>query len=138
MSESWMDDEMTQQDNAETPFLEDEDQVKSLAALAQNTRLKTFRLLSQAGEEGLVAGVISRDLSVPHNTLSTHLAILTRAGLIRQIKEGRNIRYFVQQDKILSLATSLIQDCCKVGSQQRGMECTPWSPDPIQMGEGQG
>ncbi len=113
---------MTQQENAEAMLLDDEDQVKALAALAQNTRLKTFRLLSQAGEDGLVAGVISRDLSVPHNTLSTHLAILTRAGLIGQIKEGRNIRYYVHQDRILSLATSLLQDCVAVDCQQQEME----------------
>jgi DNA-binding transcriptional ArsR family regulator len=133
-----MDDEMTQTDNAEAPLLEDEDQVKALAALAQNTRLKTFRLLSQAGEEGLVAGIISRDLSVPHNTLSTHLAILTRAGLISQIKEGRNIRYFVQQDKIRSLATSLLQDCSKVDSPQQGREFIPSTSEPIQLGDDQG
>ncbi|SNZ06023.1 DNA-binding transcriptional regulator, ArsR family [Cohaesibacter gelatinilyticus] len=106
-----MDEQMRQQDNADAAF--DEDQVKALAALAQNTRLRTFRLLSQAGEQGLVAGVISKDLSVPHNTLSTHLAILTRAGLIRQSKEGRNVRYFVRRDRVQSLVTSLLQDCRK-------------------------
>jgi DNA-binding transcriptional ArsR family regulator len=102
-----------QDQRPEASLLEQQEiQIKALAALAQTTRLKTFRLLCQAGKEGLIAGAISKDLAVPHNTLSTHLAILSRAGLIAQVKEGRNIRYFVQQDKIRSLASFLLEGCC--------------------------
>ncbi|MCV6548157.1 MAG: helix-turn-helix domain-containing protein [Cohaesibacter sp.] len=103
---------MTQCETADKLQLSDEQKVNILAAMAQITRLRVLRLLQQADEEGMIAGVIAKELSVPHNTLSTHLAILARAGLIRQQKQGRTIRYFARQDNILHLATSLMQDCC--------------------------
>ena len=55
---------------------------KSLGALAQESRLNAFRLLVRSGPDGLAAGEIARQLSIPHNTLSSHLSILSNAGLI--------------------------------------------------------
>ena len=56
--------------------------VKALGALAQESRLNAFRLLVQSGPDGLAAGEIARQLEIPHNTLSSHLAILSNAGLL--------------------------------------------------------
>jgi DNA-binding transcriptional ArsR family regulator len=68
--------------------------IGALAALAQSTRLDVFRMLVGHEPDGLPAGQIARELKVPHNTLSTHLAILTRAGLIRAQRK-RSIIYRV-------------------------------------------
>lgn len=67
--------------------------IDSLAALSQETRLKAFRLLVRAEPEGLAAGEIARRLSVPHNTMSAHLAVLSRAGLIVSQRRSRSIIY---------------------------------------------
>ncbi|MEJ2257995.1 MAG: metalloregulator ArsR/SmtB family transcription factor [Woeseiaceae bacterium] len=87
--------------------------VRSFAALAQASRLAAFRLLVQAGEPGLSAGEIARELGVPHNTLSTHLAILARAGMVRGRREGRSIIYSVDFDGTRSLLAFLLEDCCR-------------------------
>lgn len=85
----------------------------SLAALAQETRLAAFRLLVKAGSAGLPAGDIAQALDIPHNTLSTHLAILTRAGLLRSRREGRSIIYGVDFDGTRALLGFLVEDCCQ-------------------------
>ena len=64
--------------------------VGALGALAQESRLKVFRLLVRSGPDGVAAGDIARKLAVPHNTMSSHLAILTRAHLVSARKEGRS------------------------------------------------
>ena len=73
--------------------MNDSHAVDALAALAQEHRLALFRLLVQAGEEGMSAGRIAEELGVPNSSLSFHLAQLTRAGLIRQRREGRSLIY---------------------------------------------
>nr|WP_319390154.1 metalloregulator ArsR/SmtB family transcription factor [uncultured Cohaesibacter sp.] len=82
-----------------------------LSALAQETRLEVFRLLSKAGPKGLGAGEIARTLDVPHNTLSTHLSILQRAGLINSERNGRNIIYFGLEDCLNDLMAFLQDEC---------------------------
>ena len=67
--------------------------ISALAALAQPTRLAIFRLLMKHEPIGITAGVIADTIGAPHNTLSTHLAILVRAGLLRSSREGRTIIY---------------------------------------------
>ena len=64
---------------------------EALGALAQESRLKVFRLLIRHGRDGLPAGEIARSLGVPHNTMSAQLAILARAGLVTSRREGRSI-----------------------------------------------
>lgn len=86
---------------------------RAFGALAQETRLKVFRLLIQTGPKGLPAGRISFALGVPHNTLSSHLSILTHAGLITSRREGRSIIYFADLDGVRGLLTFLMQDCCE-------------------------
>ena len=64
-----------------------------LSALAQPTRLAIFRLLVKHEPIGITAGVIAETVGAPHNTLSSHLAILVRAGLLRSSRDGRTIIY---------------------------------------------
>jgi len=85
---------------------------ETFAALSQATRLDAFRLLIKAGIHGISAGQISNALQVRQNTMSTNLAILTRAGLIRSERQGRTIRYFADFDGIQDLLAFLMEDCC--------------------------
>ncbi|MGO8839652.1 MAG: ArsR/SmtB family transcription factor [Methyloceanibacter sp.] len=87
--------------------------VTSLGALAQDSRLKVFRLLVQCGPEGMAAGDIARSLRVPHNTMSAHLAILSRAGLATSRREGRSIIYAVDLEGTRQLLSFLVEDCCR-------------------------
>ncbi|MDT9600748.1 ArsR/SmtB family transcription factor [Sphingosinicella rhizophila] len=87
------------------------------AALSQATRLETFRLLVRHEPEGLAAGDIARMLQVPANTMSTHLAILARTGLIGSKRESRSIVYRVDLDRIRALMLFLIKDCCEGRSE---------------------
>jgi len=82
------------------------------AALSQATRLETFRLLMEHEPLGLAAGEIARQLEVPQNTMSTHLAILTRAGLIESERHSRSIVYRAVVDRVREITSFLVQDCC--------------------------
>lgn len=84
----------------------------ALSALAHDTRLDVFRLLVQAGPEGLTAGEIAAALKVRANTLSNNLTILSTAGLVRAAREGRSIRYFSGMDAMRNLLAFLMEDCC--------------------------
>ncbi len=87
--------------------------VQALGALAQESRLKAFRLLVRSGDEGMAAGEIARTLEIPHNTLSSHLSILANAGLIKSRRESRSIIYSVDFDGTLDLLAFLVEDCCQ-------------------------
>jgi DNA-binding transcriptional ArsR family regulator len=86
--------------------------IGALAALAQEHRLKVFRLLVRTGPQGLAAGEIARRLGVPASTMSSHLAQLERAGLLRSRRDQRHILYGIDVDGIGRLLTFLIEDCC--------------------------
>lgn len=88
----------------------------TFAALANQTRLSVFRLLVEAGPEGLPAGTIADELDVVQNTMSSHLNSLTQSELIHKERQGRQIIYRANYDTMSSLITFLLQDCCK-GSQ---------------------
>jgi len=92
--------------------MEKEPVILSLTALAQATRLDVFRLLVSHEPEGLPAGEIARELAVLHNTMSTHLAILCRAGLIRSERRSRSIIYRADLERFRAVATFLLKDCC--------------------------
>jgi DNA-binding transcriptional ArsR family regulator len=92
--------------------MEKEEAILALAALAQSTRLDAFRLIVRHEPDGLPAGDIARHLAVPHNTMSTHLAVLTRAGLIAPERRSRVINYRARLERFRALATYLIKDCC--------------------------
>jgi DNA-binding transcriptional ArsR family regulator len=84
-----------------------------LSALAQVSRMSAFRLLVKVGSQGLPAGDIAEALAIPHNTLSTHLAILSRAGLLRWRRDGRSVIYRVDFDGTRALLGFLLEDCCQ-------------------------
>lgn len=86
--------------------------LEAMAALGQDTRLDAFRLLVQVGPGGLPAGEIGARLGVRQNTMSTNLAILAQAGLVRSAREGRSIRYFADMDGVKGLLGYLLEDCC--------------------------
>lgn len=86
--------------------------IEVFSALSQATRMDTFRLLMEHEPEGLPAGEIARRLEVPQNTMSTHLAILTRAGLIASERHSRSIVYRAVVDRVREIASFLVQDCC--------------------------
>ncbi|MFA7441242.1 MAG: metalloregulator ArsR/SmtB family transcription factor [Sphingomonadaceae bacterium] len=85
---------------------------EALGALAQITRLEVFRLLVRNEPEGLAAGEIARQLDVPANTLSTHLAILSRAGLLTSERRSRSIIYRANVATLRELMLFLARDCC--------------------------
>lgn len=86
--------------------------ISALAALAQPTRLAIFRLLVRHEPVGITAGVIADTIGAPHNTLSSHLAILVRAGLLRSSREGRTIIYRSDVEGMRSVIAFLVNDCC--------------------------
>lgn len=101
-----------------------------LAALSQPTRLDAFRLLVRHEPDGLSAGDIARQLGVPHNTMSAHLATLQRAGLVTSRRKSRSIIYRARLHGLNKTLDFLVQDCCG-GDPQR---CAPgtFCPPPLQ------
>ena len=89
-----------------------EDAILSLAALAQSTRLDVFRLLVQREPNGLAAGDIACALAVPQNTMSSHLSILSRAGLVSAQRFSRSIVYRADLARLQELMLFMIRDCC--------------------------
>ncbi|HZP78107.1 MAG TPA: metalloregulator ArsR/SmtB family transcription factor [Pseudolabrys sp.] len=84
-----------------------------LAALGQSTRLAVLRLLMRAEPGGLPAGDIAEHIGCPANTLSSHLSILARSGLIRGSRDGRSIVYRAEVETMRRLVGFLIGDCCE-------------------------
>lgn len=92
--------------------MDNERVILALAALAQSTRLDVYRRLVEAEPLGLPAGEIARQLAVPHNTMSSHLSILSRAGLVRSERFSRSIVYRADLDALRSTIAFLLKDCC--------------------------
>ncbi|MES2751550.1 MAG: metalloregulator ArsR/SmtB family transcription factor [Pseudomonadota bacterium] len=92
--------------------MESENAILALAALAQATRLDVFRLLVKHETDGLAAGDIARSLAVPQNTMSSHLAILTRAGLVAAKRSGRSIAYRADLARFQDVMLFMLKDCC--------------------------
>ena len=92
--------------------MDEETAILGLAALAQPTRLAIFRALVGRLPDGLAAGELARRLAVPHNTLSAHLSVLTRAGLVFGERRSRSIVYRGDLDRLRALNLYLLKDCC--------------------------
>lgn len=92
--------------------MDQEHAILTLAALAQPTRLETFRLLVARQPEGMAAGDIARALVVPQNTMSAHLNILSRAGLVSSQRKSRVIVYRAEMETLRTLTLFLLKDCC--------------------------
>ena len=89
------------------------DAVRSLAALAQEVRLRVFRALVVAGTEGLTPGALAELLDVAPNTLSFHLKELTHSNLVSQERQGRNLVYRAAYAQMNDLLGFLTQNCCQ-------------------------
>lgn len=92
--------------------MEINDAIKSLAALAQATRLDIFRLLVRHGPEGLAASVIAQKLELPNATLSFHLKELAQASLVSARQDGRFIYYAANYPAMNDLVGYLTENCC--------------------------
>lgn len=86
--------------------------LKIFDTLSQETRLQVFRLLVQAGPEGLSAGGIGEELGILHNTLSFHLNHLSHAGIIKSNRQGRYVFYSANFELMRDFIAFMVQDCC--------------------------
>jgi DNA-binding transcriptional ArsR family regulator len=93
--------------------------VKALAALAHDSRLEVFRLLVQAGPDGIAAGDIAERLGVPASTLSFHMKSLAHAGLVESRHQSRFIYYSANFEAMNELVGYLGENCCG------GRSCVP-------------
>ena len=93
--------------------MDEKDALAALAALAHGTRLRVFRILVEAGTNGLAAGEIADALGVPASTLSFHLKKLERAKLLRSWRVQRTIRYAFHVEGTRQLLSFLTEDCCQ-------------------------
>ena len=91
--------------------------LQALTALSHETRLWVFRLLVQAGPNGLPAGEIADSLSSRQNTVSSHLRLLHAAGLVDAERQGRQVIYRASYDRVRELVLFLVADCCAGSSQ---------------------
>ena len=86
--------------------------VEALGALAQEHRLAVFRLLVQAGADGLPAGQIAERIAIPNSSLSFHLTQLHRAGLVSQERQHRSLIYRADYSAMKALVAYLLENCC--------------------------
>jgi ArsR family transcriptional regulator len=93
----------------------------ALAALAQDNRLDVFRLLVEAGPEGMPAGAVATALKLAPNALTFHLDRLREAGLVTVRRNGRSMIYAAQYDTMNSLLAYLTENCCRGHAD----ECLP-------------
>ncbi len=100
--------------------------ISALAALAQESRLAVFRLLVQAGPEGLPATQIAEQLEIPPSSLSFHLKELTYANMVIQKKAGRSLIYSTNFETMNGLLAFLTENCCggNVCSPVRKPKCS--------------
>ena len=101
------------------------DAVAALAALAQDNRLDVFRLLVQAGPEGMPAGAVAAALDLAPNTLTFHFDRLRTAGLVTVRREGRSMIYAAQFDQMNALLGFLTENCCGGAACTPPAECKP-------------
>jgi len=87
--------------------------VEALGALAQESRLKVFRLLVQRGPEGMPAGSIAAKLGITPATMSHHLDQLSQSGLVRSKRDGRSIIYSANFEQMQRLIGYLMENCCQ-------------------------
>jgi ArsR family transcriptional regulator len=92
--------------------MEEKEAIKAFAALAQEHRLNVFRLLVRHAPHGLPAGQIAAQVGVPASTMSTHLAQLERAGLLRSWREQRRIVYALDTEGVRQVIAFLTEECC--------------------------
>ena len=99
--------------------------INALGALAQEHRLAAFRLLVEAGPNGLAAGHLSQRIGVPASSMSFHLAQLANAGLVTQRRESRSIIYMADYQAIDGLVGYLTEHCCRGSACENAESCRP-------------
>lgn len=104
--------------------------IRALGALAQDHRLAAFRLLVQAGPDGMAAGALAEALGVPGSSMSFHLAQLAQAGLVVQRRQSRSIIYSAHFPAMTALVSYLTENCCG-GAPCGPAECLP-AADPLE------
>ena len=105
--------------------MEKSDAIAALAALAQDNRLDVFRLLVQAGPEGMQAGAVAEALDLAPNTLTFHFDRLRTAGLVTVRREGRSMIYTARFETMNTLLGFLTENCCGGVSCAPAAECKP-------------
>jgi DNA-binding transcriptional ArsR family regulator len=105
--------------------MESKHAVEALGALAQDSRLQVYRLLVQAGPEGMAASDIAERLGIPANTLSFHLKTLSHADLAQSRQDGRFIYYSTNYEKMNALLAFLTENCCADSSKDCSTVCQP-------------
>jgi predicted transcriptional regulator len=93
--------------------MNENEMLKSLAALSHSSRLRIFRTLIMAGPTGLTPGQLYHQLNIPAATMSFHLKELTNASLVLPIRNGRHLIYSAQFDQINSVISYLTENCCQ-------------------------
>jgi DNA-binding transcriptional ArsR family regulator len=106
--------------------MEKEQAIAALAALAQDNRLDAFRLIIQAGPDGMAAGEVAAALDVPANTLSFHFDRLRNAGLVKVERRSRSLIYSARYETMNALLGYLTENCC----QGKPKECATVACDP--------
>jgi DNA-binding transcriptional ArsR family regulator len=104
-----------------------QDALAALAALAQDNRLDVFRLLVQAGPDGMQAGAVAAALDLAPNTLTFHFDRLRQAGLVTVRREGRSMIYAARFETMNGLLDFLTENCCG-GSPEKCKPVTPSKP----------
>jgi DNA-binding transcriptional ArsR family regulator len=105
--------------------MEETGAVTALAALAQDNRLDVFRLLVEAGPEGMPAGAVATALDLAPNTLTFHFDRLRTAGLVTVRRDGRSMIYAAQFETMNSLLGYLTDNCCGGAACTPAVECKP-------------
>jgi ArsR family transcriptional regulator, arsenate/arsenite/antimonite-responsive transcriptional repressor len=100
------------------------------SALGHETRLALFRRLLRSAPEAISAGVLALELDIPPSTLTSHLQILQRSGLIRSRRESRTILYSVRAETVQSIVGFLVRDCCRGRPELCGTPLPVTQPDP--------
>lgn len=103
--------------------------LSALAALGQSTRLEIFRLLMRHEPEGLTAGSVAAKIGCPQNTLSSHMSVLARAGLVNGTRDGRSINYRADVEGMRGLLGFLVTDCCGGHPEMCGFLDAPTEPE---------
>lgn len=103
--------------------------IRALGALAQEHRLAAFRLLVQAGAEGIPAGALAERIGVPPSSMSFHLAQLANAGLVTQRRESRSIIYAADYAAMNGLMAYLTENCCGGLPCEDAAACQPAKPE---------
>jgi DNA-binding transcriptional ArsR family regulator len=105
-----------------------DDAILALGALAQGSRLATYRLLVKRGPQGYTPGELAQKLDIPAPTLSFHLRELTRASLVQWRREGRFLFYSAAFERMQELIAFLTDKCCSLSDVECDSSCVPIAP----------